>query len=80
MTDDTKTVKDVYTMPIHDIATLGDWAVMRVPGGWIYTLTDYNQSASNDYGTSRTLHRTNSVFVPITKQSKEERMEALLNT
>ena len=29
-------LKDIYNIALHEMIDVGDWAVTRVPGGWIY--------------------------------------------
>jgi len=69
---------NIYTLKLHDkIVIAPGWECMRVPGGWIYSFTSYNeQHCSADL--SDHIYDHHSVFVPLNKQAKEEQMQALL--
>lgn len=57
----------IYDLELHDKLTLpdGDIQVLKVPGGWIYTITTFEGV-------------TNSVFVPFDKDLKNEGVPYIL--
>ena len=66
-------------MKIHEQTNIDNtaWMVMRVPGGWIYTYTDYNQKLDpNDRHVEDM--RSNPVFVPYSDAAKEDRLESII--
>ena len=41
-------MNEIYNMKLHDVITIGDYDIVRVPGGWIYVMFDkkYMQKSS----------------------------------
>ena len=71
---------DIYALKMHETKDItGNWSAMRVPGGWIYTNLIVNMHNTADPNNAYYTNNYESIFVPITQQSKEEQMEGLLN-
>jgi hypothetical protein len=56
----------IYEMDLHDEIEVDDTRVTRVPGGWIYTFTSYDDR--ND------TWRISSVFVPYNNEFQRKEM------
>jgi len=69
---------DIYGMLLHSVIQVDNWIIFRVPGGWLYSFTDFNLQPPDEFGNQENNNRTHTVFVPITQQTKEEQMEGLL--
>ena len=71
--------RTIFDLKMHDVMPLGDWSVMRVPGGWIYSHIDYNQVIYDyEVGSQNTMD-THSIFVPYSDAVKREILEEVIN-
>ena len=69
----------LYELKIGEQTNIdSSWTVLRVPGGWIYTYTDFNYLTADNMGNKEPNYKSHSVYVPLNKQAKVEQMEALL--
>ena len=50
---------EIYTINLHERLNFGDYELVRVPGGWIYTR--FSDSGTGGYHTS-------SVFIPFNNE------------
>ena len=72
-------VPSIYELKIGDQPiAISNWSILRVPGGWIYSFSDFNNLLADNMGDREPNYRTHSVYVPLNQQAKEEQMEALL--
>jgi len=71
--------KTIFDLKMHDVMPLGDWSVMRVPGGWIYSHIDYNRVIYDHQEGAQNLMDTHSIFVPYSDAVKREILEEVIN-
>ena len=69
----------IFDLGMHHDMSLGDWRVLRVPGGWIYSHTDYNiVTYDREVGTQNIMD-THSIFVPYSDAVKRELLEEVVH-
>jgi len=69
----------VFDLKMHEIITLGEWSVMRVPGGWIYSHVDYNTVVHDQHAGNQNTMDTHSVFVPYSDAVKRDLLERVVH-
>lgn len=60
MVEDMKEDIDIYNMELHQSILLDNIWIVRVPGGWVYTISHRNHNIKDNYY----IHSISSVFVP----------------
>ena len=68
-----------FDIKMDEAISIHSFQVLRVPGGWIYTYTDYNTVTYDGQVGGQNILRSHSVFVPYSNQAKEERLERLIS-
>ena len=68
----------IFNLEMHQDMPLGDWRVMRVPGGWIYSHTSYNSVVYDQHAGLQNIMDTHSIFVPYSDAVKRELLEGVV--
>jgi len=69
---------DIFKLKLHKVITVGQWDILRVPGGWIYTHSNYNEITYDYKQGSETVMSTHSIFVPYSDAVKRELLEEVV--
>ncbi len=68
----------VFDLKTHETMSIGAWNIMRVPGGWIYSHTNY-QKVAHDRNTGEHFMDTHSIFVPYSDIVKKDIFKEIIN-
>ena len=71
---------DIFNMALHTTIAIPNtlWTALRIPGGWIYSMTDTNDTPVDEAGRTHYKVHTHSVFIPYSTQAKEERLQRII--